>query len=57
MFDPLLRRKTWEAKGRSITLARAEAVITNRDKKIVAKSYANFMKTPLNQKNNSKAGT
>jgi len=32
----------------SRTLARAEAVILNQDKKIIAKGYATFVKTPLN---------
>ena len=34
----------------SRTLARAESVITNQDKKIIAKGYATFMKIPLNGK-------
>jgi uncharacterized protein (TIGR00369 family) len=34
----------------SRTLARAESVITNQDKKIIAKGYATFMKTPLPDK-------
>ncbi|MEN6466864.1 MAG: PaaI family thioesterase [Syntrophaceae bacterium] len=38
----------------SRTLARAEAVITNQDKKIIAKGYATFVKTPLNGANKLK---
>lgn len=39
----------------SRTLARAEAVITNQDKKIIAKGYATFAKTPLDAANKVRA--
>jgi acyl-CoA thioesterase len=43
--DVITARGKFIQQGR--TLARAESVITNQDKKIIAKGYATFMKAPI----------